>query len=101
LKPKSSRFIRGGSLNSYPNTMVFRRSNSMKKNIVKALYIVSVLLAVACMVLICVDWIRYDPIQNSAPFYVFAMVRCIEFLPLSAIALIVALVLRKVNKGDK
>ena len=73
----------------------------MKKNIVKALFIVSAMLVAACVILICADWIRYDPIQNSAPFYVFAMVRCVEFLPLSAIALIVALVLRKVNKGDK
>ena len=73
----------------------------MKKNIVKALYIVSALLAAACAVLIFVDWIRYDPIQNSAPFYVFPLVRCVEILPLSATALIVALILRKTKKGDK
>ena len=73
----------------------------MKKNIVKALFIVSALLALACAVLICVDWIRYDPIQNSAPFYVFPLVRCVEILPLSATALIVALILRKTKKGDK
>jgi hypothetical protein len=73
----------------------------MKKNIIKASYAVSAIMAAACVILICADWAWYDPIQNSAPFYVFAMVRCVEFLPLSAIALTVALVLRKANKGDK
>ena len=67
----------------------------MKKNSVKALFLVSAMLAAVCVILICVDWIRYDPIQNSAPFYVFPLVRCVEILPLSATALIVALILRK------
>ena len=67
----------------------------MKKNIVKALFIVSAMLAAVCVILICVDWIRYDPIRDSAPFYVFPLVRCVEILPLSATALIVALILRK------
>lgn len=70
----------------------------MKKHIAKALYIVSILLIIVFAILVCVDWIRYDPIQNSAPFYVIVLGRCVEFLPLSAIALIVALILRKNEK---
>jgi len=72
----------------------------MKKHIVKALYIASVLLIIGFAIRACADWVQYNRTMNSAPFYVFVLARCVEFLPLSAAALIAALIIRKKQKGE-
>lgn len=71
----------------------------MKKDIAKALYIASILLVIGFVIRVIADWVVYDPVMNSAPFYVFVLVRCVAYLPLAAVSLIAALIIRKKQKG--
>ncbi len=72
----------------------------MKKEIVKALYIASILLVIAFVIRVIADWVVYDPVMNSAPFYVFVLARCVAYLPLAAVSLIAALIIQKKQKGE-
>ena len=61
----------------------------MKKNIYKFLYAVCGLLIVGFIIRLGVDYISYDPINNSAPFYALIIERVIEFIIPSIIVLLV------------
>ena len=66
-----------------------------KENWYKLLYICSGLLILGFCIGVAADYVRYDTMANSAPFYVFIMVRLLEFVLPSAILFIVAKVLKK------
>lgn len=70
-----------------------------KENIYKFLYAISILLFIGFCIRLGVDFIKYDTITNSAPFYAYIIVRTVEFLLPSIILFIVAkIVNRKYNK---
>ena len=66
-----------------------------KKLLCKILYGVSALLLLVFFVMLVVDYLHYDAMLTSAPFYVFILIRAIEFLLPSAILFTVALILNK------
>lgn len=61
----------------------------MKKNIYKLIFVVCGLLIVGFFIRLGVDYIYYDPINNSAPFYTLIIERVVEFIIPSIIVLIV------------
>lgn len=69
-----------------------------KENIFKYLYVISTLLIIGCFILIGIDWYNYG-VEDSAPFYVFILVRVIEFIiPSIIIAIIAKIMKKKYNK---
>lgn len=64
----------------------------------KVLNIIGFLLVAGFVILTAVDFLQYDELANSAPFSVFVLVRAVEFLPLAALAFILAAVLKKRNR---
>ena len=66
-----------------------------KQKCVTFLYLVSIILVVGFLVSVCVDYFTYDSTYNSAPFYVFIIVRGIEFILTVLPILIVATILKK------
>ena len=66
-----------------------------KENIYKFLFLISGLLVFGFIIRLVVDYIKYDPIITSAPFYTYIIIRAIEFLVAAIILFVVALVLRK------
>ena len=70
-----------------------------KENVYKFLYEVSILLIIGFCIRLGVDYLKYDKITNSAPFYAFIIVRALEFILPSIIIFIVAKIInRKLNK---
>lgn len=66
----------------------------MKKTIAKILKIISIILAVCFVVLLIIDYIKVYPF-GSAPFYVYILVRAIEFVVPANICYIVSRILNK------
>lgn len=66
-----------------------------KENWYKLLYIIGTLLVVGFILRTTVDYVRYDGIQNSAPFYTFALIRALEFLLPASVAFVLACILKK------
>lgn len=66
-----------------------------KQNLYKFLYVVCVLLILGFCVRIGADYIKYDTQNNSAPFYVFILVRIIEFILPCSICFIGAIITKK------
>ncbi|MBQ7800360.1 MAG: hypothetical protein IJ370_07685 [Oscillospiraceae bacterium] len=66
-----------------------------KTNIHKLLYAISILLVLGFAVSFGIDACNYNDYMGSAPLYVYAIVRAVEFIPLSIIVFIVALIIRK------
>lgn len=66
-----------------------------KENIYKFLYLISAMLVVAFAIRTTVDCLKYDPISNSAPFYVFVIARGIEFLLPGVIAFLAGVMAKK------
>lgn len=66
----------------------------MKKIIAKVLQILSIILVVCFVVLLIIDYIKVYPL-GSAPFYVYILVRTIEFVVPATICYIVSKVLTK------
>lgn len=66
-----------------------------KENYYKLFYGVSILFAVGFAIGLLADYVVYDERAYSAPFYVFALVRGIEFLIPGMIALGVAIFMKK------
>ena len=60
-----------------------------KENVYKILYAVSILLIIAFVIILGVDYLKYDNINNSAPFYVFIITRMIEFIIPSVVIFII------------
>lgn len=66
-----------------------------KENIYKFLYLISAMLVVAFAIRTMVDYLKYDPISNSAPFYIFVIARGIEYLLPGAIAFVAGMIAKK------
>lgn len=64
----------------------------------KFLYVVSGLLAVGFIIRLTVDYIQYNPMETSFPFYATILLRSVEFLLPALIVLIAAIILRKYQK---
>ena len=61
----------------------------------KLLYAVGFLLTAGFAVLTAADFLQYDSLANSAPFWVFVLMRALETLPLAALAFILGAILKK------
>lgn len=66
-----------------------------KENIYKFLYLISILLIVGAIIRLFVDYIKYDNINNSAPFYILIIERIFEFILPSIILFIVGKIMKK------
>lgn len=66
-----------------------------KENVYKFLYSISILLIIGFCIRVGADFFTYNPARDSAPFYVFAFVRTIEFIIPSAIIFVVAKIAKK------
>lgn len=66
-----------------------------KENIYKFLYLISILLIVGAIIRLFVDYIKYDDINNSAPFYILIIERIFEFILPSIILFIVGKIMKK------
>lgn len=66
-----------------------------KENIYKFLYAVSIFLIIGFVIRISVDLIKYDEMNNSAPFYAFIIIREIEFVVPSIICFVVGKIINK------
>ena len=70
-----------------------------KERLYRYLFAAAGLLTVGLCVRLAADYFRYTTTLNSAPFWVTAVVRMVEFLLPAAAALIAGLVLRR-KTGD-
>ena len=66
-----------------------------KENIYKFLYAVSIFLILGFAIRISVDFIKYDEMNNSAPYYAFIIIRVIEFVVPSIICFIAGKIAKK------
>lgn len=70
-----------------------------KENAYKICYFISVLLVVGFVICIIWDWINYNTVLNSAPFYLGVIVNAVLLLiPAGILFLIGRLLKRKYNK---
>lgn len=66
-----------------------------KENIYKFLYAACIFLTVGFAVRLGADYLKYDNINHSAPFYVFIIERLLEFVLPSIILFVVGTVMKK------
>lgn len=66
-----------------------------KENIYKLLYVISLMLLVVFFLCITADYYQYSSTLNSAPFYLWILVRAVEFMVPSIIIFIAARVIKK------
>lgn len=68
----------------------------MKKEMgYKFLYGISILLIFTFTIILGVDYFKYDTHSNSAPFYVFTIVRVIEFIIPSIIVFVIGKIMKR------
>ena len=67
----------------------------MKSNLFKVLYCVFIVLVIAFIVFLGIDFYFYDPISTSAPFYAYLIIRGLEFLLPAVIIFIISEVVRR------
>lgn len=60
-----------------------------KEDLYKLLYAVGIFLIIGFAVRLGMDYVKYDNVNNSAPFYIFVLERALEFIAPSIIAFIV------------
>lgn len=60
----------------------------------KLFYIIAIVLAVVFCVLVAIDSYKYTTTLNSAPFYIFVLVRAITFLLPALISFIIGKIIR-------
>lgn len=72
-----------------------------KETASRLLFIISILLAAAFAVKTIADYFRYDPIVNSAPFYVWIIINSLYFLIPSAVSLTAGLIIRKKHQNQR
>lgn len=73
-----------------------------KENYYKFLYVISILLVIGFGIRLGVDYFKYNTINNSVPFYVFILVRMLEFIIPSIIIYILAkYTKKKFNRTNK
>ncbi len=66
-----------------------------KENIYKFLYVVCIVLIIGFAFRLGADYLKYDNMNNSAPFYAFIIVRLLEFILPSIIVFIAAKIMKK------
>lgn len=66
-----------------------------KENYYKFMWTVSALLILTFAIRLFIDYRKYDPIANSAPFDTYILVRAIEFLLPSLLAFILGKLFKK------
>lgn len=66
-----------------------------KENIYKILYAVSIFLVITFIIVSGVDYYLYNTTLNSAPFYLFIILRAAEFIIPSIIVFIIGKVIKK------
>ncbi|HBC85188.1 MAG TPA: hypothetical protein DCZ30_07365 [Clostridiales bacterium] len=72
----------------------------MKKEIsYKFLYGISILLIFIFIIILGVDYFKYDTHSNSSPFYAFIIVRMIEFIIPSIIVFVMGKIMKKNMKS--
>ncbi len=71
-----------------------------KENLYKWVYFVGGLLSAGFIGRLIGDYIQYDPMADSAPFWVFILLRTVIYLIPAAAAFIVGAVLHKKQKGE-
>lgn len=69
-----------------------------RKIIIRILCILSILLLLGMLVSLGIDYYRYSTTLNSAPFYVWAFVRWLEFGVPAQILIVIALLLERKDK---
>lgn len=69
------------------------------KKIYKFLYIICILLTVGFIIRLVADYIKYDNINNSSPFYIIIIERVFEFILPCIIVFIIGKVIK--NKYSK
>lgn len=73
-----------------------------KENYYKFLYVISILLVIGFGIRLGADYFKYNTINNSVPFYVFILVRMLEFIIPSIIIYILAkYTKKKFNRTNK
>lgn len=72
----------------------------MKNKIHMIFYALAIISIALFAIFTIIDGLRYDSALNSAPFYVFVLVRCVEFLIPASVFSIVGFVLNHKNKKD-
>ena len=60
----------------------------------KIIYILSLLHVVAFLLILVIDYINYDPVFTSAPFFTYILVRGFEFILPALLLFIVGMVLK-------
>ena len=71
----------------------------MKNKIYKIFYVLAIISAALFVIFTAIDSFKYDSTLNSAPFYVFAFVRCIEFIIPAAVFAVVGFILNRRSKN--
>lgn len=66
----------------------------IKDNIRKFLLLASIILFVVFLIFIVFDFINYNKIENSAPFYTFLIARTLEFLVPSVVLVIISKIIK-------
>lgn len=67
------------------------------KNICKFLYTICTILIIGFIIRITVDYFKYNNVNNSAPFYLYIIIRTIEFI----IPSIILFITSKIIKNNK
>lgn len=71
----------------------------MKNKLYMILYSISLMLVVGFLITIVIDYKNYDPISTSAPFYAVILIRFAQFLLLSIVLAIFAIILKHKKNG--
>lgn len=61
-----------------------------KENIIKVLYAISISLIIVFLIILAIDYSKYDTYTNSAPFSTFIIIRTLEFIVPSIILFLIA-----------
>lgn len=73
----------------------------MRKNIIRVMYILSILLLITFNVKSIVDYVKYTE-ANSAPFYVFILVNAIVYIFPAIVCYVIAKIIsKKVDKNKE
>ena len=70
----------------------------MNKKIYKYLYLVSLFMVCAFIILTIIDYSNYNPFSTSAPFYADILLRAVEFLLPAFVFTCIAYIYKKKNK---
>ena len=65
-----------------------------KEKIYKLFYIISILLSITFIIFLTIDYLNYNPITYSTPFYTFIIIRIIELLIPSIILFLIGKIIK-------